>query len=105
MKRKDGIYLQDLKAGDVLEIQTSEYPYLLKVLDPKNCSVELSSNYGAFVKPAVYCLTGSYVRDGGYLPIEPGWISIGCRPVFTSALVLSYAQKISLNGKVIFPKE
>lgn len=103
---EDGVNVQNLNVGDVVEIQTSdEHTYTLKVLDPKNCSVELSSNYGAFVKPANYCLTGSYVRDGGYLLIEPGWIGVGHRLVFAPPLVLSYTQKINLNGNVVFPRK
>jgi len=101
----EGIYVYDLKAGDVVEVTAENRVYTLKILGPKNCSVELSSNYGAFVKPANYCLMGSFVVDGGYLTVEAGWIGVGFRLVFSPPLVLSYTQKILVNGKTVFPKE
>jgi hypothetical protein len=96
-KMKEGIYVQNLKKGDVVEVETKNHIYTLEVIDPKKRLVKI--NGGIFSEPTIRHFDGSL-----YAP-HTGWIGVGYSLLFEGGLLFTITQTISVNGKKVFPKE
>lgn len=101
-----GILIQDLRAGDVIAIETKNSTYILRVIDPEKQKVEITKIKGKgkyFRKPTVTRVQGSCLTRMG-TAIRIGWISGGRRLELTSGnIVLTTAQRVFINGKQVFP--
>lgn len=103
LDKEKGVYVQDLKACDVVEVETENHIYSFTVLDPGRKIVRGTSNGYRFTKPTILHIEGSFIT----MPykIEDGWIGIGHRLLIHPRLILSTTQTISVNGEKILPKE
>lgn len=95
--KEEGIYVQNLKKGDVVTVETLNHVYTLEVIDPKERLVKI--NGGIFSEPTIRRFDGSL-----YAP-RTGWIGVGYSLLFEGGLLFTITQTISVNGKEISPKE
>lgn len=100
-EKEDGLFVQDLKAGDVVVIRTRNHMYVLKVFDPEERKVEATSNGQYFPEPTITYANGSSLTGTGTM-IKMGWIAIGYRFLLGNVL-LSETQSTTINGVQILP--
>lgn len=100
-EKDDGLFIQDLKAGDIVTIRTLRHMYVLKVLDPEGRKVEAMSNGTYFQGPTITYARGSSLTGTGTM-VKIGWIAVGYR-FCLGKFVLLPTQSVSLNGVQILP--
>ena|SRR5688572_5032941 len=108
------VRIEELAAGDVLDILGGGRRYSLRVIDPARRRVELTSDDPRCPGPVEGCLQGSKVSPWGS-SIFMGRIAIGLCPVFSSPaflpdlmppeIDLSFVERIMLGGVVILPTD
>ena len=96
-----GVYVKELKIGDILELATQHHFYVLRVVDPAKGMVELTGDNPEFSDSLETCVVGSRISSWG-MAIKPDWIAVGYRLELARGLVLSRITSIKLNGQAMF---
>ena len=97
----EGVFIGDLKVGDVLEVQTNNSLYTLEVVDPDKKLVRVTSTNEAFADYGECTLQGS--NFGGSC-LKLGWVCGGTwmeliRPTKNDQLRPSQTQTVGLVRK------
>ncbi|MBI4991650.1 MAG: hypothetical protein HZB99_00330 [Candidatus Harrisonbacteria bacterium] len=103
MKKPDWILISDLKIGDVVEVQTRNTLYTMKVISPKWNKVRVNSNGRHITRETFASVVGIIAEDG--TPLRGG-IRIGYSSVLSvnnDDLVLSTTQGVRVNGVKVLP--
>lgn len=103
----EGILIQELRAGDIIVIETKNSKYALMVLNPEEQKVVIMKIKGDghqyFQEPTVTCVQGSCLTKTG-TAIRIGWIAGGhCLELTSGNLVLTATQRVTINGVQFFP--
>lgn len=94
---RNGIEVNELKSGDVLEVRTLDALYRFKIINPATGEVEATSDGQYFQHPEIVNIHGS--TFGGSM-IKLGWLAVGTW-LEIGRIRLSQTQAISLNGAVL----
>ena len=102
-----GFFFEKLNKGDVVEIQTMNNVYTLKILDPKNLVVEMTSTNPRWSGPEKMRVVGTTLTGWGTM-VKLGWHAPGYRLILDGTLesglkdlTLSLTRIIKINGEVI----
>lgn len=102
------LFMKDLKKGDVLEIQTRNTLYTMKVTDPENGRVVVNSN-GRHITQETEATVGGSTLTGTGTMMKVGGITVGLRLCLftkgTGELILSSTQEVRVNGFKMLPVE
>lgn len=103
----EGIFVPDLKEGDIVEVKTQNSLYVFKIIDPAKCTAIVESNGQYITKPTKATIEGSLVGLWS-TSIKSKYIAIGHQLELTlelplSQLYLSLTTAISVNGVRLFP--
>lgn len=100
------LFMKDLKKGDVLEIQTRNTLYTMKVTDPENGRVVVNSNGRLITQETEATVDGSTLTGTGTM-MKIGGITVGlCLCLFTKEIgkfILSSTQEVRVNGFKMLP--
>ena len=102
------LFVRDLKNGDVLEIQTRNTLYTMKVTDPENGKVMVNSNGQRITQEAEASVLGTTITGTGTMVKYRG-ITVGLSLVVfvkgVGELILSPTQEVRVNGFKALPLE
>lgn len=99
---EDGIFVDKLKAGDLVEIHTKNHVYTMKIINPETKEVEATSNSPHITEPTRTFANGSSLTGTGTM-VKLGWIAVGYR-FYLGNIFLSKTQKVVVNGVQILPR-
>ncbi len=102
----EGVYLSDLAAGDVVDIETAHHLYTFLIIDPAAGRVEVMSNGTKIREPREMTLSGSLLGEGA--PIRCRWIGIGYRLEFVDGEYYvrpTPTRSIAVNGARVLPRD
>ena len=102
----EGIFINELHDGDVIEIQITPYTYTMRIIDSGERLVEVNTSNPDIRSPFQANVSGSLLSDFG-TSIRLGWIAVGFRLELYlrpfENLYLPRIEAISINGTRIFP--
>ena len=105
--KHDSIFVPNLKKDDIVEIKTRNHIYVLKILDPRECTALVTSNGKHITEPTKAVIAGSLVSLWS-TSIRSKYITMGrqLELIIDSPepiLWLSPTATISVNGVRLFP--
>jgi len=109
MDETDGLswlFVDKLKKGDVLEIQTLNTLYTMKVVNPFEGEVLVNSNGKTITEETPAYIWGTTLTGNGNM-IKLGKIAVGLRLVIFEGrgqITLSATQEVRVNGEKVLPK-
>lgn len=102
------LFMKDLNKGDVLEVQTMDTLYTMKVTDPEKGRVLVNSNGRHITQETEATVSGSTITGTGTM-MKIGGITVGLRLILfikgVDELILSLTQEVRVNGFKILPVE
>ncbi|MDA2935623.1 hypothetical protein MYX06_00170 [Patescibacteria group bacterium AH-259-L05] len=102
--KEDGISVKKLQVGDVIEIDTLNHTYRLKMLDPKTSKVEVSSDDPFFIRPVTTHAIGSNLTNY-WGSVKQGLIMVGYSFALGRDIYLPLTQTVRINGVQILPRD
>ena len=100
------LFVKSLKRGDVLEVQTKNTLYAMKVLNPETGEVLVNSNGSTVTKESKGIVTGTTLTGYGTM-VKIGGITIGFRLVLwvqdLGEAILTATQEVRVNGVKVLP--
>ncbi len=102
------LFIKDLQVGDILGVQTHNTLYTMKVLDPANGRVSVTSNGKHITKETQGTVFGTTLTGTGTM-VKMGWMAVGYRLILlvegTGELMLSETKELQINGFTLLPAE
>lgn len=101
-EKESGIFIKDLKTGDIVEIETRNSVYTLKILDPQKNKVEMISTNSNKPGPEVTYANGSSLTGTGNM-VKLGWLAPDYRFSIGNWFT-TRVNRIKVNGQeLVFP--
>ncbi|MEY4744738.1 MAG: hypothetical protein RL272_683 [Candidatus Parcubacteria bacterium] len=105
MAKAEGLMVADLRAGDVIDVDTRNHRYTFILRDPAKGSAEATSDGAHITEPCDAVIAGSLLGSGS--AIRPGWIGVGYALEVCAGgkrYILSRTRRIAVNGVTISPR-